>query len=138
MAHLYSYKDKQLQQFIKNSLLIQTELQKYGVSYNQTEILNMDSFITDMFYKYDFVDYDIFKTMSALTTRSPHTHNDDEGRLIVKGSGRFYFEFDNIKIELHMDAGDFVIIPAGTIHHFNALEPIVAIRFFTTKEQNDR
>ena len=138
MAVFYKYKNKELQQFIKNELLIKVELEKYGIIYNQTEILDMDSFIVDVFYKYDFVDYDIFQTMSALTTKDPHTHKDDEGRLIVKGTGRFYFEIDNIKLELHMNAGDFIIIPAGTVHYFSAVEPIVAIRFFSTKEQYDR
>lgn len=138
MAVFYKYKNKELQQFIKNELLIKIELEKYGVIYNQTEILDMDSFIVDVSYKYDFVDYDIFQTMSALTTKDPHTHNDNEGRLIVKGTGRFYFEIDDMKLELHMNAGDFIIIPAGTVHYFSAVEPIVAIRFFSTKEQYDR
>jgi len=138
MAVFYKYENKVLKQCVLNELLIKIELEKYGITYNKTEILDMDSFIVDVFYKYDFVDYDIFQTMSALTTKEPHTHNDTEGRMIVKGTGRFYFQFDDTKIELHLDAGDFVVIPAGIVHHFNAVEPITAIRFFSTKEQNER
>ena len=138
MATLYKYENKVLQQCVINELLVKLELLKYDIIYNKTEIQDMDSFIFDMLNKYDFVDYDIFQTMSALTTREPHTHNDNEGRMIVKGTGRFYFKFNDINLEIHMNVGDFIVIPAGIIHHFNAIEPIMAIRFFSTKDKNDR
>lgn len=62
-----------------------------------------------------------------------HTHSEDEVRFVLKGHGVFYIapEFGAI-LALHLEAGDFLIVPAGTKHwmHLTEERTFRAIRLF--------
>jgi len=63
-----------------------------------------------------------------------HTHDDDEVRFFVEGSGVFYLRLDgNVYVAL-CQRGDLLSVPAGTRHWFDmGPAPLfTAIRLFTT------
>jgi 1,2-dihydroxy-3-keto-5-methylthiopentene dioxygenase len=62
-----------------------------------------------------------------------HTHSDDEVRWFVKGRGMFGFNFGDKVMQLYCKKGDYITIPAGTKHWFDAgKEPYFrAYRYFT-------
>lgn len=71
--------------------------------------------------------------LGDLPYRRPHTHADDEVRFIVAGGGTFGFVLpDGEQIELGVEAGDLLSIPAGTEHWFKlgSEAALVAVRLF--------
>ena len=134
MANLYSYKEKRLNQFLTNELLIKIKLEKYGIVYDKTEFFNLDTFVIDTFYKYDFVRYDIKQLDGAIMKNDPHSHDGDEARMVLRGEGRFYFDLEDRQLQLDVVAGDFVVIPANLIHYFKTNGCITVIRFFSDFE----
>lgn len=62
-----------------------------------------------------------------------HTHEEDEARLFVEGSGAFYLHIGRKIFQLVCEAGDLLSVPAGTPHWFDmGAEPaFTAIRLFT-------
>lgn len=67
----------------------------------------------------------------------PHTHDDDEVRYIVDGEGVFGFVLsDKKQVELKVEAGEYINIPAGVEHWFRLTSKsrIKAIRYFTSTE----
>ncbi|AWU93549.1 1,2-dihydroxy-3-keto-5-methylthiopentene dioxygenase [Azospirillum ramasamyi] len=62
-----------------------------------------------------------------------HTHDEDEARFFVEGSGAFYIHLDSRVFRVVCGAGDLLSIPAGTPHWFDmgARPRFTAIRFFT-------
>ena len=66
-----------------------------------------------------------------------HTHDDDEVRYIVDGSGIFGFVLPNEEqVLLTVEAGEFINVPKDTEHWFVLTEQksIKALRYFTTTE----
>jgi 1,2-dihydroxy-3-keto-5-methylthiopentene dioxygenase len=62
-----------------------------------------------------------------------HTHADDEVRYIVSGAGIFGFvRPDRSQVELTVEAGEYINVPAGTEHWFYLTEQrrVKAIRYF--------
>jgi 1,2-dihydroxy-3-keto-5-methylthiopentene dioxygenase len=62
-----------------------------------------------------------------------HTHADDEVRYIVAGSGIFGFvRPDRSQVELTIEAGEYINVPAGTEHWFYLTENqrVKAVRYF--------
>lgn len=62
-----------------------------------------------------------------------HTHDDDEVRYIVAGSGIFGFvRPDRSQVELTVEAGEYINVPAGTEHWFYLTDQrrVKAIRYF--------
>lgn len=61
-----------------------------------------------------------------------HTHDDDEVRFFVSGSGVFYLHVDGKVHAVLCEAGDLLSVPKGTTHWFDmGTEPeFTAIRFF--------
>lgn len=62
-----------------------------------------------------------------------HTHDDDEVRYIVAGAGIFGFvRPDRSQVELTVEAGEYINVPAGTEHWFylTAQRRVKAIRYF--------
>jgi 1,2-dihydroxy-3-keto-5-methylthiopentene dioxygenase len=68
--------------------------------------------------------------------RTEHTHDDDEVRFFVAGSGLFYIHHDGAVHALECTAGDLIMLPAGTRHWFDAGEfpGFTAIRLFTSRD----
>jgi 1,2-dihydroxy-3-keto-5-methylthiopentene dioxygenase len=62
-----------------------------------------------------------------------HTHDDDEVRFFVEGGGTFYLRAEGRVVELRVERGDLVRVPAGARHWFDAGDPpfCTAIRLFT-------
>ncbi|WP_256645095.1 1,2-dihydroxy-3-keto-5-methylthiopentene dioxygenase [Thermomonas paludicola] len=62
-----------------------------------------------------------------------HTHNEDEVRFFVAGSGQFNLHVGGKVYEVLCEAGDLLAVPSGTSHWFDmGPQPsFVAIRFFT-------
>ncbi|AWK86885.1 1,2-dihydroxy-3-keto-5-methylthiopentene dioxygenase [Azospirillum thermophilum] len=62
-----------------------------------------------------------------------HTHDEDEARFFVEGSGAFYLHVDRKVFRVVCEAGDLLNVPAGTRHWFDmGPDPaFTAIRFFT-------
>ena len=68
---------------------------------------------------------------------SCHTHDDDEVRYIVDGSGTFGFVGpDGAQVLLTMEAGEYVNVPAGAEHWFVLTDArrVKAVRYFTGTE----
>jgi 1,2-dihydroxy-3-keto-5-methylthiopentene dioxygenase len=65
-----------------------------------------------------------------------HTHDDDEVRFFVEGSGAFYLRIDGDVRVVLCEAGDLLSVPAGTRHWFDmgADPAFAAIRFFRIPE----
>ena len=64
---------------------------------------------------------------------SEHTHDDDEVRFFVEGGGTFFLRDANKVVELRVERGDLIRVPAGARHWFDAGDPpyCTAIRLFT-------
>ena len=133
MAILYQYEDKKLKKFVQSSVLINSVLSEYGIKVVNSEFTDIDSYILEISKNFNFIDYDIFTTRTAIVEVSPHYHKTDEARTVIKGEGRFYFEFGDILIEVNVSPGDFILIPALTKHYFKCLESMVVIRFYSSK-----
>lgn len=67
---------------------------------------------------------------------SEHTHDDDEVRFFIEGSGAFYLRIDGEVLSVVCEAGDLICVPAGTTHWFDmGTQPhFAAIRFFKIAE----
>lgn len=65
-----------------------------------------------------------------------HTHDEDEARFFVDGSGIFYIHKDQKVFCVLCEKGDFIDIPAGTTHWFDmGPSPLLkCIRTFNTPE----
>jgi 1,2-dihydroxy-3-keto-5-methylthiopentene dioxygenase len=65
-----------------------------------------------------------------------HTHDDDEVRYFVEGSGAFYLRLGGDVLIVRCEAGDLLSVPAGTRHWFDmGTRPrFAAIRFFRDPE----
>lgn len=70
------------------------------------------------------------------TFLAEHTHDDDEVRFFVEGSGAFYLRIDGKILTVICEAGDLLSVPAGTTHWFDmGTRPhFAAIRFFRIPE----
>jgi 1,2-dihydroxy-3-keto-5-methylthiopentene dioxygenase len=62
-----------------------------------------------------------------------HTHGDDEVRFFVEGGGAFFLRDYAKVVEVRVERGDLLYVPAGTRHWFDAGDPpyCTAIRLFT-------
>jgi 1,2-dihydroxy-3-keto-5-methylthiopentene dioxygenase len=65
-----------------------------------------------------------------------HTHDDDEVRFFVSGTGIFYLHVDGKVHAVFCEAGDLLSVPKGTTHWFDmGTDPeFTAIRFFHDEE----
>jgi 1,2-dihydroxy-3-keto-5-methylthiopentene dioxygenase len=65
-----------------------------------------------------------------------HTHDDDEVRFFVEGSGAFYLRLDGSVYVMICTAGDLISVPAKTRHWFDmgSKPHFAAIRFFRIPE----
>jgi 1,2-dihydroxy-3-keto-5-methylthiopentene dioxygenase len=72
------------------------------------------------------------KTNARNKFLSEHTHEDDEVRFFVSGSGIFYLHVKGKVYAVLCEAGDLLSVPANTTHWFDmGTEPdFTAIRFF--------
>jgi 1,2-dihydroxy-3-keto-5-methylthiopentene dioxygenase len=72
------------------------------------------------------------KTAARNKFLSEHTHEDDEVRFFVSGSGIFYLHVKGKVYAVLCEAGDMLSVPANTTHWFDmGTEPdFTAIRFF--------
>lgn len=75
-------------------------------------------------------------TAARSTFLAEHTHDDDEVRFFVEGSGAFYLRIDGRILTVVCEAGDLLSVPAGTTHWFDmGTRPhFAAIRFFRIPE----
>lgn len=65
-----------------------------------------------------------------------HTHDEDEVRFFVEGTGCFYLHLDGLVYAVVCEAGDLMSVPAGTTHWFDmgARPHFCAIRFFQEED----
>lgn len=63
-----------------------------------------------------------------------HHHVDDEVRFVVDGSGIFPVKIEDDIIDIHVEAGELIVVPAGARHWFELDEnrKIKCIRVFKT------
>jgi 1,2-dihydroxy-3-keto-5-methylthiopentene dioxygenase len=91
--------------------------------------------------QYNFVTVDAIRLMpnapNAQEMRekflSEHTHDDDEVRFFVEGSGSFYIRKDNLAYQIICTQGDLISVPRGVKHWFDTGSPpyFAVVRFFT-------
>ncbi len=67
---------------------------------------------------------------------SEHIHTEDEVRFFVEGRGLFYLHLGEKVYGVLCEKGDFLSVPANTLHWFDLGEnpELVAIRFFNNEE----
>lgn len=67
---------------------------------------------------------------------SEHTHDEDEVRFFVAGSGQFSLHIGTKVYDVLCETGDLIGVPAGTRHWFDmgAAPSFVAIRLFTNAD----
>lgn len=67
---------------------------------------------------------------------SEHTHDEDEVRFFVEGTGCFYLHLDGKVYAVVCEEGDLMSVPAGTTHWFDMGERphFCAIRFFQEED----
>jgi 1,2-dihydroxy-3-keto-5-methylthiopentene dioxygenase len=68
--------------------------------------------------------------------RDEHTHDEDEVRFFVEGTGCFYLHVGGKVYAVVCDAGDLLSVPRGTTHWFDMGERphFAAIRFFQEED----
>jgi len=91
--------------------------------------------------QYNFVTVDAIRLMpnaaNAKEMRekflSEHTHDDDEVRFFVEGSGSFYIRKDDLVHQIICTQGDLISVPRGVKHWFDTGSPpyFAVVRFFT-------
>jgi len=66
--------------------------------------------------------------------KKEHHHIDDEVRFVVDGSGIFPIKIEGEIVDVYVEAGDLIVVPAGTRHWFELDENrrIKCIRVFKT------
>lgn len=66
--------------------------------------------------------------------KKEHHHVDDEVRFVVDGSGIFPIKINGEIVDVHVEAGDLIVVPAGARHWFELDEnrKIKCIRVFKT------
>lgn len=66
--------------------------------------------------------------------KKEHHHIDDEVRFVVDGSGIFPIKIDGEVVDVHVEAGELIVVPAGARHWFELDEnrKIKCIRVFKT------
>jgi len=64
---------------------------------------------------------------------SEHTHDDDEVRFFVEGSGAFYIRKNGLVFQIVCTQGDLIAVPRGVKHWFDTGSPpyFAVVRFFT-------
>lgn len=88
-----------------------------------------------------YMTVDVFRMMPTSPNRietrhkflGEHTHTDDEVRFFVEGGGTFYLRTAGRVVELRVERGDLISVPAGARHWFDCGDPpyCTAIRLFT-------
>ncbi len=68
--------------------------------------------------------------------KKEHHHVDDEVRFVVDGSGVFPIKIDGEIVDIYVEEGDLIVVPAGARHWFELDEQrkIKCIRVFKTPE----
>ncbi|MCX7737808.1 MAG: cupin domain-containing protein [Hydrogenothermaceae bacterium] len=66
--------------------------------------------------------------------KKEHHHTDDEVRFVVDGSGVFPVKIEDDIVDIHVEAGELIVVPAGARHWFELDEnrKIKCIRVFKT------
>jgi 1,2-dihydroxy-3-keto-5-methylthiopentene dioxygenase len=66
--------------------------------------------------------------------KKEHHHTDDEVRFVVHGSGIFPLKIEGEIVDVYVEAGDLIVVPAGMRHWFELDEnrKIKCIRVFKT------
>jgi len=91
--------------------------------------------------RYNFVTVDAIRLLPNATNAkemrekflSEHTHDDDEVRFFVEGSGAFYIRKEDLVYQIVCTQGDLISVPRGTRHWFDTGSPpnFAVVRFFT-------
>jgi cupin superfamily acireductone dioxygenase involved in methionine salvage len=86
---------------------IEDKLESYNIIFDHRKAVFIDT-------------YPVFKlhTISSYSVADYHTHDKEKVRILVRGTGVYYFKVDKILIELHLVPGDCVTIPEGLEHKF--------------------
>lgn len=64
----------------------------------------------------------------------PHTHEDNEDRLIISGVGHFFIPCKDEVYIIKATEGDFVSLKKDTVHWFSCKKHLVAGRFFENEK----
>lgn len=91
--------------------------------------------------QYNFITVDAIRLMPTAPNAqemrdkflSEHTHDDDEVRFFVEGSGAFYIRKGDLVHQIVCTQGDLISVPRGVTHWFDTGSPpyFAVVRFFT-------
>lgn len=133
MARLYQYIDKELMVFVYDYNTINTYLNDHGIAIFQEQFIHLDSFKNQKLILDGYDQADIITISTPMTKKDWHCHVTEEARMILKGTGTFYFQVSPIEMmELHVEPSDLVTIPSGVMHHFQTVEPMLVLSFSKT------
>lgn len=125
----------------------------YKVHLENKSLINLESIIDNEFIhekfnvkhksSWDRVDLQELKSksngfdtvhMKEKLVMEPHTHNDDEHRLILSGVGYFFIpDLDQLYV-IKATEGDFVALKKDVVHWFTCKKNLVAARFFENEK----
>ena len=137
MNGLIEYKDDDINGFFIERDSIEAKLSQYNISLSKQEFFNLRYFVDQKFYSHGYREHNIYRNSIAYTKNDAHEHGTEEARMILRGTGRFYFLINNVRLELDVYPGDFIVIPAGMTHYFNHIESVLVLRFIDKEDLYD-
>ncbi|MGZ8924501.1 MAG: cupin domain-containing protein [Nitrososphaeraceae archaeon] len=132
MTSLYIHNQEtgDIQYYSTDEVNISHILKEHKISYFHKRYSDIETLVETTKFQYGMVSHDLFRADEP-RNMDPHVHENMEARFLLKGYGIFFVIVDGLIIELHVEPGDFILIPKNMIHGFESLVPITFIRFFS-------
>lgn len=137
MNILYEYQNKELTKFLTNPFLVRDELYQHGIVLCEMQCTNFTEAMGNVIKERNYMSYSLHNIYTPQVKLNLHYHEYNEDKLIIKGSGMYYFDIDDKRIELHVSEGDFISIPAKAKHYFNTVDEMVMVNFASSNDSKE-
>jgi len=129
MSVLCGYIDKKMSKFLTNRCSIEEELDKYNIKLLTIEFDDISKFTNSIIKSTSFNTYSIDVITTPITLIDTTIQRKPISSVILKGSGKFIIQFDDYKIELKVNPGDFITIPRNIKHCFKTIQHMAILNF---------